>query len=202
MERSIENIWKEGFESDKNFKLPVVKDLYNQKSKLIIEKIKATSKKDNISIIPIALILLAIFIYLDRAVLGVYIGILLSALFILNQRQMKKLHELDLTSNTYQYVLNYYAQLKALQQYYTRLLAIGLPVIILPGYWMYFQGTPVMSDFMKLDPFIQILIILITALALSGLGVLSYKLSTQILYGKLMTRLEEILNDMEALMKN
>ncbi|CAL65166.1 hypothetical protein [Christiangramia forsetii] len=202
MERSIENIWKEGFESDKSFKLPVVKDLYNQKSKLIIEKIKASSRKDNISLIPMTVLLFGLFIFLGKILLGVYIGFLLVLLFIFNKRMLKRLDQMDLTANTYLYLTSYYSKLKETQKFYTSLVGIGLPVITIPGYWMYFWGTPVMSDFMSLDLIFQILIVLATAVILSGLGVLCYKLSTQLLYAKSITRLEEIINDMEALMKN
>jgi len=202
MERSIENIWKEGFESDKSFKLPVIKDLYNQKSKLIIDRIRATSKKDNISLIPIAILQFVLFVFLGKILLGAYIGVLLIFLFILNKRMLKKLDQLDLSSNTYYYLTNYYSKLKEIQQFYTSLLAIGFPIIIIPCYWMYFQETPIMTNFMSLDLILQILVVAALALVLSGLGVASYRLSTQLLYAKLITRLEEIIKDMEALMKN
>lgn len=201
MERSIENIWKEGFESNKSFDLPVMKDLYKRKSKLIINKIKSTSRKDNISLIPIAIFLFAIFAFLDRAMLGTYLGFLILLLFILNKRMLKKLDQVDLTSNTYQYLKNYYSQLKGIQRYYTRLLAIGLPILIIPGYWMYFQGTAIMAGFNSLDVYIQVLLLGITAIILSGLGVFCYRLSTHIVYGKLIARLKEVINDMETLMK-
>jgi len=202
MERSIENIWKEGFESDKSFKLPVIKDLYNQKSELIIEKIKVTSRKDNISLIPMAILLFGLFVFLGKILLGAYIGVLLIFLFILNKRMLKKLDQLDLSSNTYHYLTNYYTQLKGIQKYYTKLLGLGLPLVIIPGYWMYFQGTPLMSGFIGLDIVVQILVVVTAFLILSGLGVISYKLSTQLLYGKLITRLEEIIHDMEALVES
>ena len=202
MEKSIENIWKEGFESEKNFKLPVVKDLYNQKSKLIIERIKATSKKDNISIIPIAILLFSLFVFLGKTLLGAYIGFLLVLLFFLNKKMLKKLDQLKVSSNTYQYLTEYHSKLKEIQRFYTNLLGIGLPVVIIPGYWMYFQGTSIMSGFMSLDLIFQIIISMVTAVLLSALGVVGYKLSVQVLYAKSITRLEEIIHDMELLMKN
>ncbi|CAM4058468.1 hypothetical protein [Gillisia limnaea] len=201
MERSIENIWKEGFESNKSFKLPLVKDLYTRKSKLIIDNIKSTSKWDNISLIPMAVVLFGLFTYLDKVLLGFYVGVILVLLFFLNKRMMKKLDQFNPSSNTYQYLINYYSQLKTVQKFYTKLLAIGVPIFIIPAYWIYFQETPMMSGFMGLEIYIQILIVTAIAILLSGLGVLSYKLSTHLVYGKLITRIEEIINDMEELMK-
>jgi len=201
MERSIEDIWKEGFESDKSFKLPLVKDLYTRKSKLIIVKIKSASKWDNLSLIPIALFLFGLFVFLDKILLGFYLGSLLILLFFLNKKMLKKLQVFNSSSNTYQYLINYDAQLKAIQRFYTKLLAIGLPILIIPAYWLYFQGTPLMSGFMGLDMSFQILIVVAIAIVLSGLGMLSYKLSTHLVYGKLITRIEEIIHDMEELEK-
>jgi hypothetical protein len=201
MERSIENIWKEGFESDKSFKLPLVKDLYTRKSNLIIDKIKSTSKWDNISLIPMAIFLFGLFTYLDKLLLGIYVGALILSLFFLNKKMLKRMDQFNPNSNTYEYLINYYSQVKAIQKFYTKLLAIGPPILIIPAYWMYFQGTPVMSGFMGLETYIQILIVAAIAILLSGVGVLSYKLSTHLVYGKLITRIEEIIDDMEELEK-
>lgn len=201
MERSIENIWKEGFEAEKSFSLPVIKNLYTKKSKLVIDKIRATSKKDNISLIPIAILLFAALAYFDKILLGAYVGLLLLVLFILNRKKLKDLEQLDLTSNTYQYLVNYRSQLKGLEIFYTRLLGIGLPLLVIPGYWMFFRGTPVMSGFKSLDVSIQIVILVAISVVLSGLGVGSYKLSNHMLYAKLKTRLGDIISDMEELMK-
>ncbi|WP_026837449.1 hypothetical protein [Gillisia sp. JM1] len=201
MERSIENIWKEGFESNKSFKLPFVKDLYTRKSNLIIDKIKSTSKWDNISLIPMAIFLFGLFTYLDKLLLGIYVGALILSLFFLNKKMLKKMDQFNPSSNTYEYLINYYSQLKAIQKFYNKLLAIGPPILIIPAYWIYFQGTPVMSNFMGLDIYFQILLVAAIAILLSGLGMLSYKLSTHLVYGKLISRIEEIINDMEELEK-
>lgn len=202
MEKSIENIWKEGFGTDKSFELPVIRNLYNKKSKLIIDKVRTTSKKDNIGLIPIAIVLFALLAFFNKLVLGIYVSSLLSMLFILNTRKLKDLDRLDLGSNTYLYVVNYQRELKGLQSFYTKLLGIGLPLAVIPGYWLFFQETPVMDSFQSLDMSIQGMILAATAVILSGIGVLSYRLSIHFLYGKLMTRLEVIISDMEEFMKN
>ena len=81
MEKSIENIWKEGFETNKSFELPLVRNLYTRKSKLIIDKIKSTSKWDNLSLIPISILLFGIFAFLSKIVLGIYVAALIISLF-------------------------------------------------------------------------------------------------------------------------
>ena len=199
MERSIENLWKEGFESEKSIQIPVIRDLYQKKSKLVIEKIKSSSKLDNMSLIPLAIILAGIFIFLNKPILGAYVAALILILFILNRKKLRQLEELNLGANTYLYLKDYYSEIKGLQKYYTILLGLGLPILILPGYFLYFQGTPVMSLFNGLDLHFQIMLVAILSLVLSGLGVFSYRLSTHLLYSKLISKLEEIISDMEEL---
>lgn len=201
MERSIENIWKEGFESDDNIQIPVVQDLYRKKSKLIIERIKSSSRIDNISLVPMAVILAGVFIFMEKPVLGIYVGILILLLFLLNRRKLRQLEDLKLSANTYLYLTNYYSKIKGLQKYYTILLGIGLPVLILPGYYLYFRGTTVLSTFDGMMLQYQILVVAILSIVLSAIGVLSYRISTHLIYSKLLTRLEEIIKDLEELMK-
>jgi len=202
MERSIENIWKEGFKAQESLSVPVISNLYQTKSKLIIDKMKSTSKKDNMSLIPIGVLLLLIFVFIGKVLLGIYIGVLIFSLFMLNRRNLGKLNQLSISSNTYEYLLEYRSKLKDLKQFYTRLLGIGLPLLIVPAYLMYFEGTPLMTDFKSLNLMMQLVIVLGVSLMLSGMGILSYRLSTHIIYAKLMTRLEDIISDMQELMKN
>jgi hypothetical protein len=66
---------------------------------------------------------------------------------------------------------------------------------------MFFQGTKVLDNFKQLDLAVEILLILGVAMALSLLGILGYRLSTSVVYGRLLVRLESTLEDMEELMK-
>lgn len=201
MEKSIENIWKTGFEADKTFELPVIKDLYTKKSNLIIDKIKSVSKWDNLSLLPIAVVLFGIFAFMGKLFLGAYLAALILSLFFLNKKMLRKLEIFDPNSNTYLYLKTYYSQLKQLQKFNTNLLAIGLPIVIIPAYWMFFSNTPLLTSFMDFNIALQFIIVAIIAVVLGGLGVFSYKLSTRLVYGKLITRIEEIINDMEELSK-
>ncbi|TBW30156.1 hypothetical protein [Gramella sp. KN1008] len=202
MERSIENIWKEDFDSEKSFKVPVVRNLYDRKSKMLIERIRSTSKKDNISLIPIAVVFAVGFILMGQFILGIYFGMIFMLLFFLNRRKLRQLDELRVTSNTYKYIVGYYSQLKNMQRYYTWLLGIGLPILILPACWMYFKDTPIWISFLEFEVSVQLLILVLAAISLSGLGILSYRLSTHILYSSLFTRLKGIISDMEDLAGN
>lgn len=201
MERSIENIWKKGFEAEKGLSAPVISNLYKRKSRLVIQQINSTSKKDNLSLLPIAVIILAIFAFIGKVILGIYVAVLILALFFLNKKMLKGLEILDIRDNTYNYLLNYRNQLKRITIYTTWLIGVGLPLVTIPAYWMFFQDTKMLTKFNQLDLTLEILFILGLAVFLSMLGILCYRLTTKIVYGRLLAKLETTIEDMEDLMK-
>ncbi|SHG13059.1 hypothetical protein SAMN05444483_10563 [Salegentibacter echinorum] len=202
MERSIENIWKEGFQAEEKLSAPVISNLYKRKSKLVIQQIKNRSKKDNLSLIPVALIMFGVLAFIGKALLGLYVVVLISALFFLNKKTLKNLEAIDIKTNTYEYLITYRNQIKNITTKTTWLLGIGLPIAIIPAYWIFFDGTKVMTNFKELALGIEILIVVGMTLVLLLLGVLSYRLSTRMMYARLLERLESTIEDMEELMKN
>lgn len=201
MERSIENIWKEGFQAEEKLSAPVISNLYKRKSKLVIQQINNRSKKDNLSLIPVALIMFGVLAFIGKALLGLYVVVLISALFFLNKKTLKNLETIDIKTNTYEYLITYRNQIKNITTKTTWLLGIGLPIAIIPAYWIFFDGTKVMTNFKELALGIEILIVVGMTVVLSLLGVLSYRLSTRIMYARLLERLESTIEDMEELMK-
>ncbi|MBK5193834.1 MAG: hypothetical protein JJE07_11605 [Flavobacteriaceae bacterium] len=81
-------------------------------------------------------------------------------------------------------------------------MGLGFPLVTIPAYWIFFQDTKVMASFKQLDSDMEILLISGLAVVLSVLGILLYRLSTKIVYGELLARLENILEDMDDLMKS
>jgi hypothetical protein len=202
MERSIENIWKKGFEAEKKLSAPTITNLYKRKSGLVIQQINSTTKKDNLSLIPVGVIIFGILVFMDKVILGTYVAILITGLYFLNKRMLKKLETLNIRDNTYNYLLNYRKTIKNITSYTTWLMGLGFPLVAIPAYWMFFQDTKIMDSFKQLDLVVEILIISGLAVVLSVLGILLYRLSTKIVYGNLLSSLENILEDMEDLMKS
>ena len=198
MEKSIENIWKKGFEAEERLSVPVISNLYKKKSGLVIQKINSTAKKDNLSLIPVAIIISGVFMFIGKIVLGMYVALLLLALFVLNKKLLKKLENLDMKDSTYTYLLNYRSQVKYVMRYSTWLMGLGFPLVTIPGYWMFFRGSKVVHDFIQIDLGVQVLYILGLFAVLSLLGMLGYRLVTKIVYGKLHARLESTIEDMEV----
>lgn len=202
MERSIENIWKKGFEAEKKLSAPAISNLYKRKSGLVIQQINSTTKKDNLSLIPVGVIIFVIFVFMGKVILGTYVAILIFGLFFLNKRMLKKLETLNIRDNTYNYLQNYRKTIKNITSYTTWLMGLGFPLVTIPAYWMFFQDTKIMASFKQLDLVVEILLISGLAVVLSVLGILLYRLSTKIVYGNLLASLENILEDMEDLMKS
>lgn len=201
MERSIEKIWKKGFEAEEKLSAPVISNLYKRKSKLVIQQINNTAKKDNFSLIPVAIIISVIFLFTGKIILAIYASMLLIALFFVNKKLLANLETIDIRDNTYNYLLNYRKQVKNIICYSTWIVGLGLPLVIIPGYWLFFYDSKLMDQFLVLDRAVQILLVLSLALLFSFLGILAYRLSTRIVYGKLLTKLETTIKDMEDLMK-
>ena len=202
MGKSIESIWNEGFLNNEMLVAPKLNNLYNKKSTLLIEKIKKTYTMDNKSIIPIALLFAAGFSYAGHITLGLYGMVLMTALFFLNRNKLQKLEKIKITSNSYQYLLAYKNIVKELIGFTTKLLAFGLPIAVVSGYWLFFRKTELFQQLiLKIETLYLILIIIGLTLLISLIGVLIYKLSTTIVYGNLIKKLDEILDDMETLRK-
>ena len=77
MKNSIEAIWKEGFLNEKSLVAPKINDLYNQKSKHVVEKVKRRFRVNLIFIIITSIVFPIIHYFLDAIWQGVAISILM-----------------------------------------------------------------------------------------------------------------------------
>lgn len=201
MEKSIETIWSEGFSEKENLSAPKIDKLFKQKSKLITEKIKKTFWIYNYSILPVALIFGVGIAWAGHVILAFYTMFVLLAFFFLNKRIWRTFKNIDISTNTYQYLLAFRKSIKKMIRLYTNVYAIGAPVIIFPAYWLYFSKTGLLQKFITKTqtPYI-ILFLVVLALILSILTVLAYKLEIKIIYGRLIKKLNNTIADMEELM--
>ena len=200
MEKSIESIWKEGFLDHNALVAPKLNDLYNQKSQLTIEKLKRAAKKDHLSVIPLAIVFLLIFCYLGYYALVVYGTILMIALFFLNKKKLATLNQIDTNNSPCNYLLLYKKGIKELISFYTFLLGFGTPLVIIPAYWLYFRDTAVYQKLITDNGTLNlILLIICLSLFLAAMGIIVYRLTTKIVYGRLIKKLDELITDMEEI---
>ena len=82
MEKSIETIWKEGFLKSDALVAPKLNDLYNQKSKHIIDKFKRMFKINLIAIVAGSFVVLVASFIVGIPYMGVSLFVLLNVLVI------------------------------------------------------------------------------------------------------------------------
>jgi hypothetical protein len=200
MEKSIESIWKEGFLDHNALVAPKLNNLYNQKSQLTIEKLKSAAKKDQLSLIPVTVLFLLTFGYLGYYALSIYGTTLMIALFFLNRKKLVTLNQVDTNNSPYNYLLLYKKGIKKLISFYTFLLGVGTPLIIIPAYWLYFRDNAVYQKLITDNETLNIILLIIClALFLAAMGIILYRLTTKIVYGSLIKKIDELIADMEEI---
>ena len=199
MENSIETIWTKGFLKEETLAAPRINNLYQKKSKLLIEKLKRTYRIDNRSIIPLAILSIIGFSAIGQFFLGLYVMALMLGMFLLNKKKIASLERISIDTTSYEYLLKYREMFLQLKRFYTGLLGFGLPIAAIIGYIIFFWNSPVLNDFLKLKVIYIIGILLGLSLILSALGVIAYRLSLKLIYGGFIQKLDEMIADMNEL---
>ena len=201
MENSIETIWTKGFLKEEALAAPKINNLYQKKSKLLIEKLKRTYRTDNRSIIPLAILSVIGFSVAGYVIPGLYVMTLMMGMFFLNKSKLASLERISINATSYEYLLEYREMFLQLKSFYTRLLGLGLPFTGIIGYLLFFWNSPILEDLLQLKVVYVIAILVGISLVLSALGVTAYRLSLQLIYGKFIQKLEDMIADMDELQK-
>lgn len=203
MEKSIENIWTKGFMNAEELVAPKVVNLYNQKSKLLLDKFKKTYKIDNKALIPMAILLgigLSLFGYI---ILGIYTMILMTALFFFNRKLLQSLETINVSTNSYDYLTVYRKTIKKITNKTTKIVGLIFPLVIIPAYWLVFMNTEMYSDIItKVEPFKLVLSIVGLTILLSFICMSICKITTSLVYGKYLNKLDDLILDMNELKNN
>ncbi len=202
MDKSIEEIWSNAFQDNKYLIPPVIVDLYNKKSILTVDKLKSTSKKDNWSIIPIAIITLIFFIINSKLILGIYISALMLSMFFLNKKQLEFLNTINTSEPCFHYLIKLQKWIKNNVKFYTRLLGIGLPLFAYVGFCIFIIESNQYEYILESYSFKELLAISIFILtSFSSIGILCYRLSNYLIYGRLIKKINEMIDELELLNK-
>lgn len=211
MEKSIENIWKEGFLNQEALIVPKLNDLYNQKSQHIVDKINRMSKINKIAIIIGSILLVPISYAVKIPVMGVMIFFIVNLIVILNLRFWKALEKVDKTQNSYEYLKAFQHWLKEQVSFNKKLARFYYPFIFLAivlGFWYSpsFQqvyqeiiGRPHEIYFYQNIPVFWVLGMVFIMVILAFLGGRIYEWDVRLIYGSVITKLDEIIADMESL---
>ena len=218
MEKSIENIWKEGFLKSDALVAPTINDLYNKKSIHIIDKFKRMFRINLIAIVVFSFFYLIATFFMGIPLMGAMFFVALMALVIVNRRLFKNLDKIDKGVDSYQY-------LKTFNQWTEEMIAINkkLSIFLYPTFFMsvvigiWFkdaEGMPlgkrlvneVLIGFPDIYlvlgvPLLGIIIIVLIVALLAFFGGRIYQWDLNIVYGRVFRKLKELMTDIEELKK-
>jgi len=216
MEKSIENIWKEGFLKSDALVAPKINNLYNQKSIHIIDKFKRMFKINLMAIVAFSFAFLVVSFIIGIPITGIIFFVTLSVLVVINKRLLNDLEKIDIGISSYQY-------LKAFNQWINKQVSINkrfsrflYPIIFMSlvlGFWFKdAEGMPlgerlvgeILVGFPDTYlifgiPLIGIVIVAVILVLLFLVGGRIYKWDLNIVYGRLFKKLEELMTDIESL---
>tara|TARA_R110002072_G_scaffold192107_5_gene348843 strand:- start:12769 stop:13425 length:657 start_codon:yes stop_codon:yes gene_type:complete len=216
MEKSIENIWKEGFLKSDALVVPKINNLYNQKSIHIIDKFKRMFKINLIAIVAFSFAFLIVSFFIGIPITGIIFFITLSVLVFINKKLLNDLEKIDLGISSYQY-------LKAFNQWINKQIDINkklsrflYPIIFMSlilGFWFKdAEGMPlgerlvgeILVGFPDTYlifgiPLIGIVTVAVILVLLFLVGGRIYKWDLNIVYGRIFKKLEELMTDIESL---
>lgn len=216
MEKSIENIWKEGFLKSDALLAPKINDLYNQKSIHVIDKFKRMFKINLIAIVAFSIIFLIVSFLVGIPWMGIIFFITLTILVIINKKLLNGLEKIDKGVSSYQYLKAFNLWIKKQVSINKKIATFLYPIIFMSfiiGFGFkdaegVFLGkrliNEVLIDFPDVHliygvPLLGITVLLIISVLLAIFGGRIYQWDLNIVYGRVFKKLEELLADMERL---
>lgn len=211
MEKSIEEIWKNGFLQNEALVAPKVNDLYNQKSKNIVDKLLQMGQMNIYAILIGSFIILFVSVLTGATIMGLALFFLLGWLVLAGRELKKKVDEIDKSTSSYAYLKAVNSWRNDAIALYTRIYRVFYPLFVLSigiGFWFSTFGTDLAVNLAEKFPnMIYILgmplyplIVLLTIAALSSIFAgRIYRLDLNIVYGSVFAKIEELIADMDEL---
>ncbi|MDX1828638.1 MAG: hypothetical protein R3342_03735 [Lutibacter sp.] len=216
MEKSIENLWKEGFLESDALVAPKINNLYNQKSIHIIDKFKRMFKINLIAIVVFSFLFLVISFFIGIPIAGVIFFVTLSVIVIINKKLLTDLEKIDFGVSSYQY-LKGFTQWKnkqiAINKKMSKLLYPIIFISMILGFWFkdaegILLGEKLVNEirisfpdaYMVYGiPLAGIVIALLILVLLAFFGGRIYNWDVNLIYGRVFKKLEELMTDIESL---
>ncbi|WP_273275025.1 hypothetical protein [Maribacter polysiphoniae] len=216
MEKSIENIWKEGFLKSDALVAPKINNLYNQKSIHIIDKFKRMFKINLIAIVAFSFAFLIVSFLIGIPITGILFFVTLSVLVFINRKLLNDLEKIDFGISSYQYLKAFNQWMKKQVSINEKISKLLYPIIFISlilGFWFKdAEGMPLgerlvneilvgfPDTFLIFGiPLIGIFIVLLIIALLVHFGGRIYKWDVNIVYGRVFKKLDELMADIESL---
>lgn len=216
MEKSIENIWKEGFLKSDALVAPQINNLYNQKSIHIIDRFKRMFRINLIAIVVCSFLFLMVSYFIGIPVMGAMFFVAMMVLVMINKGLLNDLNKLDKGKNSYQYLNEFNRWIKKQVAINKRISTFLYPIIFMAfvlGLWfkdadglflgerlvtkilIHFPDTYLVAGI----PFIGIIVVFLVLALLAFFGGRIYLWDLNVIYGRVLKKLNELLTDLERL---
>jgi hypothetical protein len=211
MKNSIEVIWKEGFLNEKSLVAPKINDLYNQKSKDLVDKIERMYRINLIAIVIMSIVFPIMYYFLDVFWLGVASSILLLLSVWYSKRQRRTIETLDHGATSLDYLKSLDRWLKDALSKNARTLRFTYPLyflIAMSTIWSAWnKGELTSKMYQKFPDIVFVGSVPLFALILAGVATLLmfyfsdriYRWDVGLTYGRVFRKLEETIAEMEKL---
>jgi hypothetical protein len=210
MEKSIESIWKEGFLDNNAMVAPKLNNLYSQKSIHIIDKFKRMFKINLIALVVFSFIVLIASFFSKIPIMGILMFILFNVMVIVNKRLFKGLNTIDKNVSSYQYLKSFDTWMKAQIAVNYKMSKYIYPYIFIAmvsGFWF---SSPIRKTLNRLFgdyqpymvfsiPVVWVVGMILILILLAIFGGRIYKWDLNIVYGRILKKLDELIKDMEDL---
>ena len=216
MDKTIETIWKEGFLKKDALIAPKLNDLYNQKSIDIVDKFRRMYTINIIGLVLFAIIILPMSVVVKIPYMGIPMFFLFLFIAFFALKFKKKLDKIDKNLNSYQYLKTFDDWTKEMIQFNTKMSRFLYPYVFLSmvaGFWFgsfggNIPGQDLVNEMLINSP--EMLLVFGTPLfvilgLIFGVAFLAFfggkigKWDLNLVYGRILRRLDSLLKDMEEL---
>ena len=216
MDKSIETIWKEGFLKNDALIAPKLNDIYNQKSLDIVEQFKRMYKLNRMGILVFAIIIIPISYIAKMLYMGIPMALLFIFALVISNKFSKELNSIDKSKSSYEYLSSFDNWIKNIIRVNSKLSTFIYPYIfvaLILGFWFFEVDGKVLGDLFingflskfPSSPVVYGFPILLVTPFIGIIGILAFfggkigKWDINLVYGRIIKRLDTLLSDMEEL---
>jgi len=216
MEKSIESIWKEGFLNSNALVAPKLNNLYGQKSIDIVEKFRGMYRMNIIGLILFTIVFVPISFLVKLPYMGMSLSVVFLGTAFWGSKFKRKLDSINKNVDSYQYLKSFESWANEMIQFNSKVSRFTFPYIFLSmlgGFWFGsiggdVPGQAIVDAVLRMYPdmimvfgfplFGLIGVALVTIL-ISFFGQRLGKVDLNIVYGRILKKLEKLLTEMEEL---
>lgn len=197
--QDIKKMWEQGFRNQQvTINQQEINKIMKRKSGNLVERIRQTAKADQKSLPFVALLLAGVLGVMGFVSFAIFLGLLLTALYFFNAGMIRKLEGVEVKDDTFSYLTDFRNLLMYMKRYYTRLIGFGMLLLAIPLFLFFIEatGTTLQEAFAAEKRSFTLVLMLVMVLLFPAAGVFAYRLSTKVLYGTKLKRLDAMIAEL------